>query len=800
VDILGQLLREARTSSEIAGVIKVELADTLAEEGRAAEAAEVATEVVKESPSAALAVECLTLGADRTEVAKRCPRLDGAGASPHEERYHPEAADVRLWVDGVKIAAATDPVKLVVVEGNIRGEGWYKNWLRFVISLSRAEEQAVSDAAGAETAILDAFRNLASDTAPFKGKPRACDLYSVRDVAHETFTRALRLIRTPVNFEAALGYLAEVSRGTTTYLQNSPNGPLTPEEFIGLLMSFVKNIDFKAVVLAEMTRQHQRIKEGDELYDTVANADLLLARALAESGAADAAERLWQSAAVHLCAYGYRREVSIFDLTESAPALGKVDTARAAQLLAATQPLVNAVDAHTDGKETQYAPVYWASAVGEVDPVAGAYVLARSLVKHGGVIDWRHEDALDEVIDAARERGTSALLAFLDATLPFTGDAKAVDKKISTVARLIRENAEAGTRLLRVLAAKVHGDPQNFSADTYEKVRAFADSVGVTLSPPAEITEPSRKEDPSYSSRPDPFTSFRDKPIFPVEAMPLELMAAIRSARRSMNEADVGHDRLVNAFGYRLVELLERGEEDEAVRLLRAFARETYFWAGATPLADLAEGFERQGHARAAAVAFSLAYARSRGGSGYLFLGDEKHLPWLLRAGALSQDASLRSLADEVAYLLNQQGYYLGITRHLIKALAAQVETREAAFEAWQAAYEVIRHRLPRNEADYCIFERYDPAIIPPWSLDEALVFLLLARMCHPELGREVTAAAGLVYAVSRSPEIVGGPLRLFLSVDAPVSSALLGLQALLTAESAPYPVTVAIREGLRAL
>jgi hypothetical protein len=797
--VLERLLKEVGgMHPEAEAAVKAELAHAFVAQGRTEEAAVAATEAVRRSLSSALAAECLALGADSTEVAKRCPSLDRAGAGPHEERYHPEAVDVRLWVDGVKIAAATDPTKLSVVEGNIRGEGWYRNWLRFVISLSRAEEQAASDAAGAETVVLDAFRLLASDTHPYKGKPRAMDLYMVREVIHETFARALNLIRTPANFEAALTYLAEVSRGTTSSLQRSPNGPLIPQEFIELLMPFIGSVDFKTAALAEMMRQHQLITNGSQLYDNVASADLLLARAQMESGDTDAANRLWQVASVHLCAYGYRKEISIFDLTDSAVALGKTDNDRAAQLLAAAQPLVNAVVAHTDGKVTRNAPVRWAEAVSEVNPAGGAYVLARSLVRHGGAIDWRYEDALQDVIDAARKAGAPSLLAFLDMTLPFSGGSEALEKKLSTIGRLIEEDAEAGTRLLRILAAKVHGDPKDFDPAAYDRVKAFALATGVTLPEPTGNAEANRKDTSSYSSPPDPYASFRDNAIFPLGATPLALMAAIRAARRSMTDADAGHDRLVNAFGYRLIELLEKGEEDEAVRLLRSFARETYFWQGATPLADIAEGLARQGHTRAAAVAFSLAFARSRGGGGYLLLGDENHLPWLLRAGALSLDISLHALADEVAYLLNQQRHYVGITRHLVEALAAQVETREAAFEAWQAAYEVLRHRLPRNEADHYVFEKYEPATVSAWTLNESLVFLLLARSCHPELGRKISAVTGVAFIVSRFPEIVGTPLRNFLSVDVPVSSALLVLQTLLVVEEAPYAVTVAIQEELR--
>jgi tetratricopeptide (TPR) repeat protein len=792
--VLRRLLSEATPSAEAAGFIRIELAHALAAEGESEEAARVATEAVAGSESTSLAAEGLALGADKTEVSKRIPPLDDKEAGLGEECGHPDAAAVRQWVDGVKIAAATDPAHLATAEGNIRGEGWYKNWLRFVIALARAEEMAEADPDGAEAAALAVVRDLASDTAPFKGNPRACDLYSVREIIHETISRALRLIRRAANFEEALARLAEIARGATSYLSNSPNGPLTPKAFIELLLPFVRDPGVRKSALAEMSRQLRRIKEGGDLYDTAADADLLFTRALSEAGDAPAAEQSWRSASIYLCAYGYRGDSSIFDLFEGAAALGKIDVARATRALALTQPLVNAASDHTDGKVTRHAPASWVGAVAEVNVVAGAYVLGRSLVRYGGAIDWRYEDALEEVIDAARRQCDPALAAFLDATFPFAGSAEDVEKKLSTIGRLATHNAGLAGRLLRVLASKTN------SAEAYERILRFAGELGITLPSSRTVAEEAKEDKPASVSRPDHLEKFRDNPLFPEKANPLGIMTSIKETRRSMNEADAWQDRLVNAFGYRLVDLLNSGDEEGAIRLLKVFARETHFWAGAAALADLGEGLERHGHTRAAAVAFSLAYARSRGGGGYQFLGDEKHLPWLLRAAGLSREIASRSLAEEIAFLLSHHGYYLGITRHQIEALASQPETRDAAFEAWQAAYEVLRHRLPGNEDDHYVFEKYDPSSIPTWSPYEALVYLLLARMCHPEVGRKVTAAAGFAHAVMDSPSDVGGPLREFLRVDAPVTSTLLVLQTLLSVEAAPYEVTRQIQEELQGL
>jgi hypothetical protein len=213
-------------------------------------------------------------------------------------------------------------------------------------------------------------------------------------------------------------------------------------------------------------------------------------------------------------------------------------------------------------------------------------------------------------------------------------------------------------------------------------------------------------------------------------------------------------------------------------------AREVYFWQSATLLAEFGEGLERHGHACQAAVAFTLAYAHSRGDRGYLLLGDEEQLPWFLKACELSKDTAFRVLADEIAYLLHDHTYSSGITRHLTELLAARLETKESAFASREAAYGVFNHRLPRNEDDYDVFEKYDPTIVPVWSVDEALVFILLARLCHPELGRKTSTVAALLHIIRNKPAIVGKPLTHFLTSNSPISSVVLVLQTLLLAET----------------
>lgn len=155
------------------------------------------------------------------------------------KRYSLEAEEIRRWVASVTIAAATNLPELESVSRRIIGVGWYRAWLLFVLSLAQAEAQFATDHVGAQARILRAFGELASDTRPFVGTPRACDLYRIHGVIHETMSRGLRLLRDEAAWDEALGNLEKISRGATTYLQRSPSGPLTPEALVEVLMPFV---------------------------------------------------------------------------------------------------------------------------------------------------------------------------------------------------------------------------------------------------------------------------------------------------------------------------------------------------------------------------------------------------------------------------------------------------------------------------------------------------------------------------------------------------------------------------------
>lgn len=800
-EILERLIEAVDMTASSTAIVLVQLSKAHFAEGKLESAKAAADEAVRLSESIEITAEAFSFGADPDLVLGKLPDLSGIDIAVDERRFIGDDNRIEDWVRGVKIAAELAPELIEKEKSRFEVNSFYRAWLRFVINLSEAEAKAKNNIDVAENHICEALEDLARDIQPFKGKPRACDLYYIHSLIAETIGRALALIKKAETWEIALGHLKNISLGPLVYLKGSANAPLTPERLIKLLSPYAYNENLTALIINFINQLIERTKQSVDYYETQAEQEMLLAKVFARSNQEEEALHTWKSATIKLGAYGFRKDTTIYELIESVPKLQVLGNAEASNAIAALQPLVNAVIQHTDGKDTRHTPVAWMSSLSEIDFVGAGFVLANSLVKYGGAIDWRYEEALGEVIDYVYDSGDARLVNLLSSTQPFQngydGGIKNVRQRLQVIEKIFEDNDEDGELALVLLAAQVHGDAAAFDISAYEIVEDFAIRHEFLLpKATANIGSYTKKEESNLSHGNDPFSQFKDVPVFPKEADFSQILFSIRMNRYYFREDDLENDRLINALGYRLLYMLEQGESKRVIQLLQYFSRINSFnLKEASPLAELGEGFERYGYTKEASIAYSLAYARSRGGGGWLALGDSEQLIWLDNSLALSTEDGERTLANELVYWLNDQHHILGITRHLIEFCAEYKP--DIVSDVWQAAFDVIQHRLPENEKDSSIFRSYNPANIPSWSSDEAIIMLLLARVSHPEFFRKRAALAGVANAISRLPEQVVNPLKHFLSLDTPVTSVLLVLHVLIEAETAPYPITNSIQEEL---
>ena len=167
----------------------------------------------------------------------------------------------------------------------------------------------------------------------------------------------------------ALGHLLRIARGTTTYFQRSPNGPLTLWALLEVLQPYAPLLPLD-VLRAEPDRAWR-----SEYYDFHSETTLLLGRIEQRAGAAVEASEALRAASRFLASYGMHKDVTVFGLIEALEPIHEDEHhAEVSRRLRALQLLCDRALAHSDGKETNHAPSAWYRAFALHTPGGGGCV------------------------------------------------------------------------------------------------------------------------------------------------------------------------------------------------------------------------------------------------------------------------------------------------------------------------------------------------------------------------------------------------------------------------------------------
>ncbi len=840
-ELIGMQADAGAYSQEIVALIQVEVARAYLSAARFTEARQAADLALTYSPPLELVVECASLSCDATLLSAFEPtlqQLTDLAQSLNSER-HPNTFLVDSWVWINELLSWTNPTLLETTKALPQGIGWYRQWLRFVPQLMQAEnlrrqeDQVGADSNSAplpsEQLISASLENLAHDIKPFEGNPRACDLYQIHSVITGILGRATALIRHPDVLDQTLSFLRTISYETTTWLDRSGNGPFAPIRLFESLLNLANEPQLKESALRFLLGLADDWQQHSQYYETHAENEFWRVRALLATERVEEASTAWEKSAQFLSAYGFRKDISLYEILDPLTLLADLDGERAKSLCCRVQRLPDAVVKHTDGRSTNRLPISWLEALLRVDFVGAVHVMAQTLRQDDDQTGWMLNEALGSVLDEARKRDDCdpLIVTFLDATRPFPalsreyGDdvKREAQSRLETLSCLMEKGRgsqvhnEWGERATENFLAQAEGDGPSRPLEALELVREFAAQWNIILPPENEFEEVEVSEaQASENSQPSPPAHQSSlegtkkpvwEPVFPPNATPADLVSIFRSFHSYNSKEESGHwDNFVNAFGYRLLALAEddgEGEgEGEVLRLLRHFARENLFYHGATPLGHLGEGFLRYGKIWLAAVAFALAYASSRSEGGYQFLGGNEFESWLLQARDLNSPVAFEVLFNEVAFYANKE-YLNGMAQNLIK-FCARHQNPNLAFDAWEEVCRVLETRLPDIGSGYRTFAVYEPQQVPKWTPDEALSFLLLVRLGHPEYKRRQAACVGVCAVLQTAPLTLKIPIKELLKSDINGTTAIHCLQILWNSEIEPYPITEFLYDELSAL
>ncbi|MEX2105574.1 MAG: hypothetical protein WD810_01620 [Solirubrobacterales bacterium] len=759
--ILGDLYGAAALSSTLAaaagmtaearGLFELRLAEVHAGAGASEPALAAGRRALSEGVAMWAFRRLLDVGLQGDEL-EGCPNPAEAAAGAIGTD-HPDHEVVDRFLTAV-LCAARRGESLGEVRCSLAGPGFYPAWLRFCCDLAGVE--------AGEGDIVSSLVELAEHTDPFVGKPRACDLYPIHNLCEESFRRAAALVAED-RWGTALGPLIDIADGTTTTLSGSPSGPLTSFDLIEILLPHAEKLPFDGA---------QRLlgSPPGEFYEFHAEMALYRARFEKRAGEDDGVAPLAE-AGRYLSAYGFRKDVTVFGPIEALQAIDDAQLqAEVSARFARVRVLCHRAYVHSDGRETSRASSAWFEAFASHSPGAAADLLGRTLLEDKPIESWVNENALDALLAKAGEDELPALLHHL---LCRGRPSAAVKPWLEVIERLLAEDRPRGIEAFQELAAAVDGAGETPAYATADVVRSFADRHGLEKPPLDELPDLRRgggqgSNDSDFAS---PTTEIRSGPYFAGIDSKLDLLLAVRDRRIDDGEASVDPGEFAEELANSVKELLAG---QERVEMVAAFCEAHPYLRAASEIVNAVADLLDDEPAVAAAIKV-LAWTAVR--EGWEPFGGLKHGHLLTTAFALNADAASRQLARGIAQAMDDYDYGVGFTRRTVEALVLAGKQAQA-LECWDAALDVIEHRLPATRPER------DPFAAPGPDLDSQETWLAFARLLGaclhlPEYEVRAAALGGIAELIEADPELAATAVEGLFVRDAAVTDLILATRLL---------------------
>lgn len=690
--------------------------------------------------------------------------------------YRLDTNEVARWMDLCDFSAAAGFGELsAIVDLAVRANsGWYHSFLRYYAHLAVADFGTPNQRS---TRALEALTMLTEETDPFRGRPRACDLYQIHGLIRKAILRCSKML-SDEDWVAGLSALQVASQNTSTSIFGELNGPIRPD-FVLEIVCLRPNWVFR-----EIAQILEKLSDGgvaESPYSDIASFYLFQARFHIRAGNGNEGMAMWRRACDLLAAYGSRRDTTIFELLGPLDAMAEIDRPRTVEALAKLQPLCVRVLVHTDGKDTRHCLETWWKALMRIAPVSGSELIAKGLLAEFNMPHFMFEEARNELWRATSSTSDVTLSALLRLSLSLSVD----DCDVAFQQRLREEQNPDGKELVPLLIARLEERTTDYTYTNADEVMAqdwhlvgkIVDSAGPTaptLLPFAKGFESVSRENPPWNRQPSKNSSAVKEAIDAQLVLDaphgVEGIRVITKLIDGMDSTEFNREepRLLSMLGYRVMEVLQ-ASEDDAIAMLYGIANSLRF-KDSTLLGDIAEGLTKQGHAEAAATAATLMWTRSRGGNGWMIFGGEKEMSWLKQAFELSHDRARGVLIGEISEVFNAGLGTFGLTQALIIALARvpALEKSEqdihVAIRAWQAAADVIEMRTPRlSEADdpeMPFSERMRTDDYPDASeVNSSIVLAMIAGLSSPSREQKRRTLLAIRIGLNLHPEIVAAVL-----------------------------------------
>ena len=270
------------------------------------------------------------------------------------------------------------------VKAECNNKNWFYNWISYSINI--AELYALTKQLETKTICQNAITYmelLLKDTDVYKGNPRTCDLYFLQKQLTKSYEQALHLVKENgdlTDFEKALLLLEKLSIKTVTFLDGSPEGPLTDSEFLDIISRFLTDENYE-IIKPFMKRILERI-ESNEVYDNIAASKLRYVSLISRYDNSEALD-YFTLCTNYLVAYGYHKDTILNELIESYKVFFNASEENIELERDEITKMTMAVWTHTDRRETKHFLNYWYEVLLETEPRYAIKLLNNLQIKYG---------------------------------------------------------------------------------------------------------------------------------------------------------------------------------------------------------------------------------------------------------------------------------------------------------------------------------------------------------------------------------------------------------------------------------
>lgn len=765
------------------------------------DAIDLAREAAARAPGAYIS-ECLDYGVPAEELLELLQPLDlqlelrSATHSLLGDHMPEGPKHVRRWLDLLRLANLLDPRLVLMLNGEISGDGFYRAWLRFVVATVGLEEnisnQITPPDIGSSAARI-ALEQLALHANPFTGKPRAVDLWSIHPIIHEVIERALRVI-VPHDLDNALSSLTTIGENTTTSLSGmAEDGPLTTNSLLAIFGRVADHVGIDPLYRLLPAIRAQR-HDAHTMYSVIADFEAATARICLEAGDRAEAEACWRRASALLCAYGGHKDPTIYEFIDATRDLAIVDIAQARAALARAKDATSLAYAHSDGRGTSGAPADWWRRAAEIDPIAAAVSSASTLIREYGYEDYLAHTTHVRLLETQADLADPIVLAALRLTTGPDWRQPAADLTLLTRLHFERGRSTQSDIALAIFANQVaasYDDQALMYARDLPTGTASLELVAAiqALGGPVFTPHTPREEQRDTGTYPGSGPSLdaqmlldvidaSQRPIFGPGA--LGAARALRDYqakdRRSyQTTARYSFDTLVSTIGWRILEATSLSGVEGGKSVLDAVARELDVTSPNELSGLLADGLARwcdgrfHGLEEVTSYAYVLAFTRVRGGDGWRFFGGHEHIEFWKKARSFHPETADHALSAAISESIATDRYGpFGVTEAVVAAFAAAPADGMVgtAIEIWSTAFDILERRLPGTVSGSG--SEYTPTPGPDGQdeVNEALAILAISTICQPRTEDIRAALLALTLIMACRPQLAQLAVMPLLEAD----------------------------------